>query len=116
LSKKAVALKLATNRKVRQGAVEFLKDPRADKETLALKLLSNPKMRRGPSSYLRTRISAVRCSNRQLNVSAAPRTNKGVKFSLFARWAGLRQFNRGRTVKSNSAEKIETYDRYISIF
>jgi len=53
LSKKAVAFKLATNRKVRQGAVEFLKDPRADKKTLALKLLSNPKMRRGALELLK---------------------------------------------------------------
>ena len=53
MSKKAVAFKLATNRKVRQGAVEFLKDPRADKKTLALKLLSNPKMRRGAVELLK---------------------------------------------------------------
>lgn len=47
MNKKALALKLLTNRKMRQGAVEFLKDPRMDKRSLALKLLSNPKMRRG---------------------------------------------------------------------
>jgi hypothetical protein len=53
LNKKVVALKLATNRKVRQGAVEFLKDPRTDKKTLALKLLSNPKMQRGALELLK---------------------------------------------------------------
>ena len=53
LSKKAVAMKLLTNRKVRQGAVEFLKDPRADKKTLALKLFSNPKMRQGAVELLK---------------------------------------------------------------
>jgi hypothetical protein len=46
-------MKLLTNRKVRQGAVEFLKDPRADKKTLALKLLSNPKMRQGAIELLK---------------------------------------------------------------
>jgi hypothetical protein len=38
---------------VRQGAVEFLKDPRADKKTLALKMLSNPKMRQGAIELLK---------------------------------------------------------------
>ena len=45
MSKKAIVLKLLTNHNIRQGAVEFLKDPSADKKTLALKLLSNHKMR-----------------------------------------------------------------------
>ena len=53
LSKKAIALKLLTNRRVRQGAIEFLKDPRADKKTLAVKLLSNHKMRQGAIELLR---------------------------------------------------------------
>jgi hypothetical protein len=53
LSKKTVALKLLTNRKVRQGALEFLKDPRADKKTLAVKLLSNLKMRQGAVELLK---------------------------------------------------------------
>ena len=53
VSKKAIALKLVTNRKVRQGAVEFLKNPRADKKTLALKMLSNPKMRQGAIELLK---------------------------------------------------------------
>jgi hypothetical protein len=46
-------MKLVTNRKVRQGALEFLKDPRADKKTLALKTLSNPKMRQGAIELLK---------------------------------------------------------------
>jgi hypothetical protein len=33
--------------------VEFLKDPRADKKTLALKLLSNHKMRQGAVELLK---------------------------------------------------------------
>lgn len=53
MSKKAIALKLITNHKIRQGAVEFLKDPRADKRTLALKLLSNHKMRQGAVELLK---------------------------------------------------------------
>ncbi len=53
MSKKAVAMKLLTNRKVRQGAVEFLKNPRADKKTLALKVLSNSKMRQGAVELLK---------------------------------------------------------------
>jgi hypothetical protein len=53
LNKKAVALKLVTNRKVRRGAVELLKDPRMDKRTLALKLLSNTKMRQGAVELLK---------------------------------------------------------------
>ena len=53
MSKKAIALKLVNNRKVRQGAVEFLKNPRADKKTLALKMLSNPKMRQGAIELLK---------------------------------------------------------------
>ncbi len=53
MSKRAIAMKLVTNRKVRQGALEFLKDPRADKKTLALKTLSNPKMRQGALELLK---------------------------------------------------------------
>jgi hypothetical protein len=53
VSKKAIAMKLVTNRKVRQGAVEFLKNPRADKKTLTLKMLSNPKMRQGAIELLK---------------------------------------------------------------
>ena len=53
MSKRAIALKLLTNNKIRQGAVEFLKDPRADKKTLALKLLSNHKMRQGAVELLK---------------------------------------------------------------
>ena len=53
MSKKAVALKLLTNKKVRQGALEFLKNPRADKKALAVKLLSNRKMRQGAAELLK---------------------------------------------------------------
>jgi hypothetical protein len=53
VNRKAIALKLVTNRKVRQAAAEFLKDPRADKKTLALKMLSNPKMRQGVIELLK---------------------------------------------------------------
>ena len=53
MNKRTVALKLLANRKVRRGAVEFLKDPRTDKRTLALKLLSNPKMRQGAVELLK---------------------------------------------------------------
>jgi hypothetical protein len=53
VSKKAIALKLVTNRKVRQGAVEFLKNPRADKKALTLKMLSNPKMRQAAIEFLK---------------------------------------------------------------
>ena len=53
MNKKAIALKLVTNRKVRKGVLEFLKDPRADKKTLAWKMLSNPKMRQGAIELLK---------------------------------------------------------------
>jgi hypothetical protein len=53
VNQKAIALKLVTNRKVRQGAVAFLKGPRADKKTLAWKMLSNPKMRQGAIELLK---------------------------------------------------------------
>ena len=53
MSKKAIALKLVTNRKVRKGVLEFLKDPRADKKTLAWKMLCNPKMRQGAIELLK---------------------------------------------------------------
>ena len=51
--KKAIALKLLTNRKVRQGAIEFLKDPRTDKRTLVSRLAFNPKMRQGAIELLK---------------------------------------------------------------
>ena len=53
MSKKAIAMKLVTNSKVRQGALEFLKDPRMDKKALALKMASNPKMRQGAFELLK---------------------------------------------------------------
>ena len=53
MSKRAIAMKLVTNRKVRRGAVELLKNSRTDKKTLALKTLSNPKMRQGAIELLK---------------------------------------------------------------
>ncbi len=53
LNRRAVALKLLTNRKVRWGAVEFLKDPRMDKRALALKLLTNQRLRQGAIELLK---------------------------------------------------------------
>jgi len=48
-----MALRLLTNRKVRQAAVELLKDPRADKKALAAKLVSNQKVRQGAIELLK---------------------------------------------------------------
>jgi len=53
LGKGTIALKLVTNRKVRQAAVELLKDPRADKMALARKLISNQKVRQGAIELLK---------------------------------------------------------------
>ena len=53
LSKRTIALKLLTNRRVRQAAVELLKDPRADKKALAAKLISNQKVRQGAVELLK---------------------------------------------------------------
>ncbi len=53
MSKKSIAVKLLTNRKVRQAAVELLKDPRADKKALAAKLISNQKVRQGAVELLK---------------------------------------------------------------
>jgi hypothetical protein len=53
LGKRTIALKLLTNRKVRQAAVELLKDPRADKKALAAKLISNQKVRQGAVELLK---------------------------------------------------------------
>ena len=53
MSKRAVALKLVTNSKVRQGAFEFLKNPSMDKKALAFKIASNPKMRQGAFELLK---------------------------------------------------------------
>ena len=52
MSKKAIALKLVTNRKVGQGALELLKNAK-DKKELAFKLASNPKMRQGAVELLK---------------------------------------------------------------
>ena len=53
MGKGTIALKLLTNRKVRQAAVELLKDPRADKMALARKLISNQKVRQGAIELLK---------------------------------------------------------------
>ncbi len=53
MNKRAIALKLLTNRKVRQGAFELLKNSRMDNRTLATKLLSDPKMRQGAIELLK---------------------------------------------------------------
>jgi hypothetical protein len=55
LSKKAIAMKLVTNSKVRQGAFELLKNVRKDKRELAFELVSNPKMRQGAFELLKDR-------------------------------------------------------------
>ncbi len=48
-----IASKLLTNRRVRQAAVELLKDPRADKRALAAKLIMNKKVREGAVELLK---------------------------------------------------------------
>ena len=53
MGKGTIALKLLTNRKVRQAAVELLKDPRADKMARAAKLISNQKVRQGAVELLK---------------------------------------------------------------
>jgi hypothetical protein len=53
LNKKVVVWKLLTNRKMRWGAVEFLKNPRMDRRSLAWKLLTNRKMRQGTVELLK---------------------------------------------------------------
>ena len=55
MGKGTMALKLLTNKKVRQAAVELLKDPRADKKALAAKLISNQKVRQGAVELLKDR-------------------------------------------------------------
>jgi hypothetical protein len=46
-------LKLLTNRRVRQAAVELLKDPRLNKQALAVKLISNRRLRQGAVELLK---------------------------------------------------------------
>ncbi len=53
MSKKTIALKLLTNGRVRQAAVELLKDPRADKKALAARLIANQKVRLGAVELLK---------------------------------------------------------------
>ena len=45
MGKMTIASKLLTNRRVRQAALELLKDPRADKKALATKLITNRRVR-----------------------------------------------------------------------
>jgi hypothetical protein len=53
LGKMTIASKLLTNRRVRQAAVELLKDPRADKKALAAKLITNRRVREGAVELLK---------------------------------------------------------------
>ena len=53
LGKMTIASKLLTNRRVRQAAVELLKNPRADKSALATKLITNRKVREGAVELLK---------------------------------------------------------------
>jgi hypothetical protein len=53
LGKMTIASKLLTNRRVRQAAVELLKDPRANKSALATKLITNRRVRQGALELLK---------------------------------------------------------------
>jgi hypothetical protein len=53
LGKMTIASKLLTNRRVRQAAVELLKNPRADKRALAAKLITNRRVREGAVELLK---------------------------------------------------------------
>ena len=53
MSKISIASKLLTNRRVRQAAIELLKDPRADKGALAAKLITNKRVREGAVELLK---------------------------------------------------------------
>jgi hypothetical protein len=54
LGKMTIASKLLTNRRVRQAALELLKDPRADKKkALATKLITNRRVREGAVELLK---------------------------------------------------------------
>ena len=53
MGKMTIASKLLTNRKVRQAAVELLKNPRADKRALATKLITNRRVRQGAVELLK---------------------------------------------------------------
>ncbi len=53
MGKITIASKLLTNRRVRQAALELLKDPRADKSALATKLITNRRVRQGAVELLK---------------------------------------------------------------
>jgi hypothetical protein len=53
LGKMAIASELLTNRRVRQAALELLKDPRMDKSSLATKLITNKRVRQGALELLK---------------------------------------------------------------
>ncbi len=53
MNKMTIASKLLTNRRVRQAAVELLKDPRADKKALATNLNTNRRVREGAVELLK---------------------------------------------------------------
>ena len=53
MGKMTIASKLLTNRRVRQAALELLKDPRANKSALATKLITNRKVREGAVELLK---------------------------------------------------------------
>ena len=53
MGKMTIASKLLTNRRVRQAAVELLKNPRADKSALATKLITNRRVRQGALELLK---------------------------------------------------------------
>ena len=53
MRKMTIASKLLTNRRVRQAALELLKDPRANKSALATKLITNRKVREGAVELLK---------------------------------------------------------------
>ena len=53
MGKMSIASKLLTNRRVRQAAVELLKNPRADKSALATKLITNRRVRQGAIELLK---------------------------------------------------------------
>jgi len=48
-----IASKLLTNRRVRQAAVELLKNPRANKRALATKLITNRRVHEGAIELLK---------------------------------------------------------------
>jgi hypothetical protein len=74
LGKMTIASKLLTNRRVRQAALELLKDPRADKKALATKLITNRRVREGAVELLKDSSVRAMLLQQDPNGSAAPRT------------------------------------------